>query len=40
LGSTTAKVRGTVLDENDVPLKDVSFKILKTGTTEEVAKVL
>jgi hypothetical protein len=33
LGSTTAKVRGTVLDENDVPLKDVSFKILKTGTT-------
>jgi hypothetical protein len=40
LGSTTAKVRGTVLDENDVPLKDVSFTILKTGTTEEVAKVL
>ncbi|MGE0637116.1 MAG: carboxypeptidase-like regulatory domain-containing protein [Bacteroidia bacterium] len=39
LGSTSAKVRGTVLDENDVPLKDVSFTILKTGTTEEVAKV-
>ncbi len=40
LGSTSAKVRGTVLDENDVPLIGVSFKILKTGTTEEVAKVL
>ena len=40
LGSTTAKVRGTVLDENDVPLKDVSFKILKTGTNEEVASVV
>jgi hypothetical protein len=40
LGSTTAKVRGTVLDENDVPLIGVSFKILKTGTTEEVASVV
>lgn len=40
LGSTTAKVRGTVLDENDVPLKDVLFKILKTGTIEEVASVV
>jgi|GEM_PF-1582212 len=40
LGTTTAKVRGTVLDINDVPLKGVSFMILKTGTTEEVAKVL
>ena len=40
LGSTSAKVRGTVLDENDVPLQDVSFTILKTGTNEEVKKVL
>lgn len=39
LGSTSAKVRGTVLDENDVPLKGVEFLIVKTGTDEEVAKV-
>ncbi len=40
LGSTSAKVRGTVLDENDVPLKQVKFTILKTGTNEGVAEVL
>ncbi len=39
IGSTSAKVRGTVLDENDVPLRDVVFTIFKTGTTEEVKKV-
>jgi len=39
LGSTTAKVRGTVLDENDVPLKGVLFTILKTGMSDEVASV-
>lgn len=38
LGSTTAKVRGTVLDENDVPLKNVTFTIFKTGTTEKVSE--
>ncbi len=39
LGTTTAKVRGVVLDVEDVPLKNVSFIILKTGTSEEVSKV-
>lgn len=39
LGTTTAKVRGTVLDEFDVPLKGVIFSILETGTEDEVAKV-
>jgi len=39
LGSTTAKVRGTVLDVNDVPLKNVRFTIFKTGTAEKVAEV-
>lgn len=38
LGSTTAKVRGTVLDENDVPLRHVIFTIYEAGTTNEVAK--
>lgn len=40
LGTTTAKVRGVVLDVEDVPLKGVSFTITKTGTAIEVAKVL
>jgi len=40
LGTTTAKVRGVVLDVEDVPLKGVSFTISKTGTAIEVAKVL
>lgn len=40
LGSTSTKVRGTVLDENDVPLRNVRFTILKTGTAEVVADVL
>ena len=39
LGTTTAKVRGTVLDEEDVPLRGVIFSILHTGTEEEVARV-
>jgi hypothetical protein len=39
LGTTTAKVRGFVLDVEDVPLKGVSFTISKTGTDVEVAKV-
>lgn len=39
LGTTTAKVRGTVLDEEDVPLKGVIFTILETGTEEEVTRV-
>lgn len=38
LGTTTAKVRGTVKDINDVPLVDAGFAILKQGTTESVAK--
>ena len=40
LGTTSAKVRGTVLDANDVPLKGVEFRILKTGTDVEVSNVL
>lgn len=40
LGTTTAKVRGVVLDVEDVPLKGVSFTISKTGTDIEVKKVL
>lgn len=40
LGSTSAKVRGTVLNRNDVPLRNVSFTIVKTGTAEVVANVL
>jgi len=39
LGTTTAKVRGTVLDEEDVPLRGVIFSILDTGTEDEVARV-
>ena len=39
LGTTTAKVRGTVLDDEDVPLKGVIFSILETGTEDEVASV-
>lgn len=38
LGTTTAKVRGTVLDEEDVPLRGVIFSILDTGTEDEVAR--
>jgi len=40
LGSTTAKIRGVVLNENDVPLIGVEFKIVKAGTDELVGKVL
>lgn len=39
LGTTTAKVRGTVLDDEDVPLKGVIFSILDSGTEDEVASV-
>ena len=39
LGSTTAKVRGTVKDIDDVPLKLVVFTIYETGTTNKVAEV-
>lgn len=39
LGSTTAKVRGTVLDENDVPLKNVTFTVFKAGLPDKVAEV-
>lgn len=34
LGTTTAKVRGTVLDDEDVPLKGVIFSILDSGTED------
>ncbi len=39
LGSTTAKIRGTVLDINDVPLQNVEFSVFKAGTTELVKRV-
>lgn len=38
LGRTTAKIRGKVLDEQDVPLKEVQFSIYKAGTNELLAK--
>lgn len=38
LGSTTTKIRGTVLDENDVPLKGVLLVVKKAGTNEKVAE--
>ncbi len=37
IGTTSAKIRGTVLDEDDVPLKNVVFSILETGTDVVVA---
>ncbi len=36
LGSTSAKVRGTVLDVNDVPLRNVLFTIVKAADNEEI----
>lgn len=39
LGTSTAKVRGTVLDINDTPIKGVVFAIFETGTTTKVAEV-
>jgi len=39
LGSTTAKVRGKVLDVLDVPLKNVLFRIFETGTQHVVKEV-
>lgn len=39
LGSSSAKVRGTVKDINDVPLKFVVFTIYETGTATKVAEV-
>jgi hypothetical protein len=38
LGSTSAKVRGTVLDVNDVPLRYVVFTLTKASDDSEVAK--
>ncbi len=38
LGSTSAKVRGTVLDINDAPVKGVEFVIRETGTLTKVAE--
>ncbi len=38
LGTTSAKIRGTVLDEDDVPLKGVLFQIFETGTNNKVAE--
>lgn len=40
LGSTTAKVRGTVKDELDVPLIGVKFVIRKTGTNIKIGETL
>lgn len=40
LGSTTAKARGTVLDELDVPKSNVKFSIFNTGTTNLVMSVI
>ena len=37
LGKTTAKVRGTVKDVNDAPIKGVKFVIFETGTDTVVA---
>ena len=39
LGSTTAKVRGTVLDMNDVPIQQADFTIYETGTLIKRAEV-
>lgn len=39
LGTTTAKVRGVVLDDEDVPLKGVIFSILDSGTEDVVVSV-
>lgn len=38
LGKTTAKVRGTVLDENDAPIKGVLFSITETGTGKKIGE--
>ncbi len=40
LGSTTAKVRGSVKDELDVPKSNVRFSIFKTGTATLVTMVI
>jgi len=40
LGSTTAKVRGTVKDSNDVPLVGVQFIIRKTGQLNKTGETL
>jgi hypothetical protein len=39
LGRTTAKIRGTVLNINDVPLQQVEFSVFKAGTNELVKRV-
>ncbi len=38
LGTSSAKVRGVVLDENDAPVKGVEFVIYQTGTSTKVAE--
>ena len=38
LGRTTAKIRGTVLDVNDTPLRGVEFSVLRAGTEALVAQ--
>lgn len=40
LGSTTGKIRGTVLDEMDVPKSNVKLTIYKAGTTDAVSTVI
>lgn len=40
LGSTTAKLRGTVLDELDVPLSNVKLNIFKAGTPTLIKQVI
>jgi hypothetical protein len=40
LGSTTAKVRGTIKNPEEVPLVDVKFTIRKTGQLNKVAETL
>jgi len=39
IGTTHTKVRGTVKDEDDVPLVGVLFRVMETGTENEVARV-
>ncbi len=40
LGSTTAKLRGTCLDQNDVPVSNVKLNIYKAGTTILLKQVI
>lgn len=40
LGRTTAKIRGTVKDGNDVPLVGVVFRVVEAGTSNVIAEVV